>query len=417
VRAGAALAVAAAAVAVTGCTSTVDSLGYDGPGGIVLHPLTGPSSYPNAFRDLLGKSDSDIATKLSGAFMQLFHGDASTQAIYFTMGTDQAYIEDVYHGDVRTEGVGLGMLIAVEMNKQDEFDRLWRYAKGTLAVTSGPSAGYFNSYCQITGTLNWETCLDPFGLEQFVMALLLANDRWGSTTGTIDYGSDVKGLLTLMRHKEDQNGGVVGGVTDTFDPSARLVFDIPDSSAAGMSRPSIELPAYYDLWAQATGDPFWTAAAAAARGYWTRTANMTTGLMPVRASFDGTPLAGDDDFGAQTYRAQLAIALDQIWPVAAPASSWNVDESNRLLQFFNAQGIDQYASGYSLDGSTVTMTGHDPALVVMNGASALVATGASRTDFVSAVWNLATPTGSARYYPGLLDLLSLLALSGQLQVY
>jgi oligosaccharide reducing-end xylanase len=406
------------AAALGGCTSTVDSLGYDGPGGIQLHPLAGPSSYPNAFRDLLGKSDADISTKLSGAFMQLFHGDASTQAIYFTTGTDQAYIEDAYHGDVRTEGLGLGMLIAVEMDKRDEFDRMWRYSKAMMEVASGAGAGYFNSYCQITGTLDWETCLDPFGLEQFVMALLFAHDRWGSTTGTVDYGSDVKKLFTLMRHKQDENGGVVDGITDTFDPSSRLVFDIPDSSAAGRSRPSIELPAYYDLWAQATGDPFWTGAAAAARGYWSHAANATTGLMPVRATFDGTPVAGDDTFGPQTFRAQLAVALDQIWPVTAPpASSWNVTESNRLLQFFIGQGIDQYGSGFSLDGTSETQTSHDPALVAMNGASALIATNEQRTAFVSAVWNLATPTGPVRYYPGLMDLLSLLVLSGQLRVY
>ena len=35
------------------------------------------------------------------------------------MGTDQAYIQDTLHGDMRTEGIGLAMMIAVELDKRD----------------------------------------------------------------------------------------------------------------------------------------------------------------------------------------------------------------------------------------------------------------------------------------------------------
>jgi oligosaccharide reducing-end xylanase len=319
---------------------------------------------------------------------------------------------------VPTEGVGYGMIIAVELDKQDEFDRLWTYAKTTLEVTSGADSGYFNSYCQIDGTLAWAPCLDPFGLQQFLMALLFANDRWGGAagaTGAVDYGADAKTLLTLLRHKQDQNGGVVDGVTDTFDAATGLAFDVPDVSAATFSRPSLEQPAYYALWAQATGDPFWTGAAGGGRAYWRRAANATTGLMPVRAYFDGAPVPGSDAFGPQTYRAQLSMALDQIW---SSGDSWEIDENDRLLRFFAGQGLDQYGDGYTLDGKTALDGTHDPGLVIMNGASALIATAnAQRTAFVTAVWNLATPTGPGRYYSGLLDLLSLLILGGQLQVY
>jgi oligosaccharide reducing-end xylanase len=400
-----------------GCTSTVDSLGYNDQGGIVLHPMTGPPAYPNAFRDLLGKSDPDIATKIATAFAQLFHGDAGTQAIYFTVGTDQADVQDVFHGDVRTEGMGLGMIICVELDKRDEFDRLWRYAKATLAVADGAAKGYFNSQCQVPGSNDWMACLDPFGLQQFVMALLLANDRWGGVAATIDYASDVKALLTVMRHKQDKNGGVVNGVTDTFDAVAQLPFDVPNTSAAGVSRPSIVLPGYYALWAQATADPFWTAAAASGRAYWQRAAHPTTGFMPVRARFDGMPVTGGEMFGPQSYRAELAAALDKIWTGGGAAGTWEVDDSNRLLGFFTGVGIDQYGSTYSLDGTTILEGTHDPALVAMNGAAASIATGTERTAFVSAVWDLPTPTGPVRYYAGLMDLLSLLILGGQLRVY
>jgi oligosaccharide reducing-end xylanase len=394
--------------ALGGCGSTVDSLGYNGPSGIMLHSLTGPASYPNPFHDL-GKSDADITAKINAAFNQLFHGDASTQAIYFPVDTNQAQIQDILHGDTRTEGMGYGMIVAVELNKQDEFDRLWRYAKASLEFTSGPKKGYFRSSCDTeSGTA---ACTDPFGMEQFVMALLFARDRWG-TVADIDYGADAVALLDVMRHIEDRNGGVVDGVINVFDASTALAVDVPDVTAAGQTRPSIEMPGYYELWAQATGDPFWTRAAANARAQWKRTANPTTGLTPVRATFDGDPVAGFDTFQPESYRAQIHMVLDQIWFGREP---WEVAEANTLLGFFSGQGIDAYGTSYTLTGSVLN-NAHDPSLVAVNGLTATITTNTDRLSYVDRVWNLATPTGLPRYYSGILDLLALLVLSGQFRV-
>jgi len=410
-RAGAACALALGLVA--SCGTTVDPIGYNGGSGLPLGPLTGPSTYPNAFRDWLGHTDAEIAAKLDLGFTQLFHGDPTTDAIYVAVGTDRGYIYDVFHGNqVRTEGIGYGMLIAVELDKRDEFDRLWTYAKSMLRVTSGATSGYFNSFCDTdTGTA---ACLDPFGLQQMTMALILAHDRYASAPGTIDYAADARDLLTLMRHKQDQNGGVVGGVTDTFDASSDLVLDLPNVMAAGIGRPSIEMPAYYDLWAQATGDPFWTAAAKAARSYWQRTANPTTGLTPDRATFAGMPVTGSEVFQSEAYRAELGMVLDQIW---SGGNTWNPGECDHLISFFSAQGIDTYGMSYSLDGMTVLNPNHDPALVAANGTAALIASVSQRTAFVQRVWDMDVPNGVTRYFAGVIYLHALLALSGQLRVY
>jgi len=135
----------ACAAVLGGCGSTTDSIGYDGPGGIHLTRLTKLPSYPSPFRDL-GKSDAEIANKLAGWFQQLFHGDSNTQAIYFPMGADQANIQDILHNkEVRTEGVGLAMMIAIQMDKREEFDRLWTYASAVLEYKDGPKRGYFQS--------------------------------------------------------------------------------------------------------------------------------------------------------------------------------------------------------------------------------------------------------------------------------
>jgi len=411
---------AVAFILLPACRSTLDSIGckegtqgLDAGSGPVgnLAPLLGPASYPNAFRDLLGKSDSDIATKISDVFDQLFHGDPSNQAIFVPTGTDQAYILDVLHDEIRTEGIGLGMIITVELDKRDEFDQLWRYAK-SIQITDGSSQGYFPSFCD--GGNAEVACNDPFGLQQIATALLLARGRWQASPGTIDYGQEAGQLLDVIRNKEVNNCGIVDGVTGTFDGENKLVYDTPTTDSAGVSRPSIVMPAYYDLWRQATGDAFWSEAAAAARAYWQASAHPTTGLIPRKATFDGTPVAGFDTFEPECDRTFFNMTLDHIWSGSQP---WLLDESNRVLQFFYGQGISNYGQSFSLDGRDVLVSLHDAPLVSANGVLALIASTDNRTEFVNAVWNQRLATGSPRYYLGILQLWALLILSGQMQVY
>ena len=404
------------------CGSTLDSLGCgerhaaDGGSGfngsVTLTALVSPGSYPNAFRDLLSKSDNDIANKLADTFDQLFHGDPTNEAIFVPVGTDQAYISDVLHNEIRTEGIGMGMMVSVELDKRDEFDRLWRYAKSTLQVPDGADQGYFRSYCY-NGSTDY-VCNEPFGLEQFATSLLLARGRWQSSPGAIDYGQDASNLLDLIRNKEAYNCGIADGVTGVFDSESKLVYNTPTATSANTSRPSIVTPAYYDLWQQATGDPFWGQAAAAARNYWQASANPTTGLIPEEATFDGKSVAGFETFQPECDRAFFNMALDHLW---SGTQGWLVDESNRLLQFFYQQGLTSYGQAYSLDGTSEIVSFHDAALIAANGTLALVASTNRRGDFVNEVWNLTTPTGTSRYYPGIMQLFALVMLSGQMRVY
>src|SRR4030042_4996865 len=85
--------------------------------------------YTGKYRNLFlenGHSPEEISAKIEGAFRQLFHGDSATQAIYFKAGSNEngpmAYVCDVLHNDVRSEGISYGMMIAVQMDKKAEFD-------------------------------------------------------------------------------------------------------------------------------------------------------------------------------------------------------------------------------------------------------------------------------------------------------
>ena len=418
----------------TGCTSTVDSLGQDKAPATTdnqvpqsLKPLQGPNTYDNVFQLVLNKTDTDTDGKVDDAFQQLFHGDPAGEAIFGvplcnSKKDDEACIYDFYHVDIRTEGMSLGMLITVELDHQTEFDKLWNYTKRHLAA-SGTSSGYYNSFCDDPsgGAMG---CLDPYGLQMFAMALIFAHDRWAtSAVGNIDYEADALALLDVMLHKEEQNGGVVDGITNTFDAETSLVFDEPKVDRAATTRPSILMPAFYELWAQATGNAVFSTAADASRALFQHVEDQAapnTGLMPLRAYFDGTPVPGSDTFQTEAYRVFPNMVLDEIWTIGAPS---NPTEFNKVLGFFLRQGFDKYGSAYNLDGTPVPdKADHELALVIVNGITASRATipgisAADRQRFIQAVWDLDTPTGDYRYYQGILDLFALCVLSGKMQVY
>jgi oligosaccharide reducing-end xylanase len=298
--------------------------------------------------------------------------------------------------------MGLAMLIAVELDHREELDRLWSYAASALRHADGPERGYFRSTCSDGA------CADPFGQQQLTMALLFAHGRWGSHTGEIDYGAEALRSLAAMREPRS------GGVTPMFDAQTSLIVDEPTTTRAGRTRPSNVMPGYYALWAEATGDASWLDVAAASRSFLKAAAHPKTGLLPLRARFDGSAEPGSDAFMPEGYRAQLAMTLDHVFTGSEP---WYPSESNSLLSFFSGQGLTSYGASYPLDGSRCIDCTHNLALVAMNGVSALPATQASRAAFVEAVWNAEPTNGDARYYDGLLQLLALLTLSGRLQVY
>jgi oligosaccharide reducing-end xylanase len=341
-------------------------------------------------------------------FEQLFHGDPADEAIYFEIGGDQAFIQDILHGDVRSEGVGLGMLIAVQLDRRDEHDRLWRFAKASLEQQQGASRGYFRSTC------GDGPCADPYGHQELAMALLFAHGRWGSRGGDIDYGSEAWRLMNVMWQKEQENGGVVAGVTNLLDAQTSLVVDQPTPSRSKFTRPSHVKPAYYALWAEATGEARWATAASAGRQLLEAAAHPTTGLMPSVCGFDGEPSPDANGTTPDGLRTQLNMTLDQLFH--RPAAFYE-GESDALIAFFAGQGITSYGSRYSLDGSVTLDPTRSHAIVAMNGVSALIATRDDRQAFVQAVWELPPPTGAARYYDGMLQLLSLLTLSGKMRVF
>lgn len=373
-------------------------------------------NYHNLFKDLLGKSDAEISQRVNSVYQQLFHGDDSTERVYFPVGPDMGYVEDILHNDVRSEGMSYGMMIAVQLDKKEEFDRIWKWAKTYMQHRTHPRKTYFAWHCTPEGVVIDSTAASD-GEEWFVMALFFASARWGNGGGISNYRAEAQEILDAMLNKEGQPWSD-GRITNMFNRKEKKVAFVPSSQADWFTDPSYHVPHFYELWARWADkeQQFWCDAADTSRSYFKRAAHPKTGLMPDYSRFDGSPLnrGGDNhDFRYDAWRVGMNVAVDQLWFARDP---WAVSQSNRLLKFFHEQGMGTYGSLYSLDGKKLG-SDHSTGLIAMNAAAALVATDPIRTKFVEELWNTPTPTGVYRYYDGLLYMLGMLQVSGNFRIY
>ena len=95
--------------------------------------------YRNVFLEA-GYKQEDIDAKLAKAYHDIFEGQ---NRVYFEVGDSMAYVSDVKNHDARTEGLSYGMTVAVQLDKKDVFDRLWRWTKITMQHQDGPRDAYF----------------------------------------------------------------------------------------------------------------------------------------------------------------------------------------------------------------------------------------------------------------------------------
>ncbi|MCJ7448666.1 MAG: glycosyl hydrolase family 8 [Bacteroidales bacterium] len=385
--------------------------------------------YRNLFLEN-GHSQQEITAKNEAAFRQLFHGDSATQAVYFEAGRNEngllAYVSDVLHYDVRSEGISYGMMIAVQMNKKAEFDAIWNWAMAYMYVSDPkhPSEGYFSWSLKTDGTPNSETPA-PDGEEYMVMALYFAAGRWGNGTGIYDYKAWADKILTAIRHRPLKRGMTKFGprtVHNMVNEEAKMIRFVPDSGSWGFTDPSYHLPAFYELWARwgpEADRSFWAAAADTSRNFFRKTANPKTGLVPDYANFDGTPHSTrwnqrSSNFSFDARRTQMNWAVDWSWWQKDPRE---VELSNRIQAFFASQGMETYGTEYTLDGQMLNK-GHAKGLIATNAVVSLAATHPPAKDFVEALWNTPIPSAfNERYYDGLLYLMGMLHCSGEFRIW
>ena len=392
--------------------------------------------YRNLFAEN-GHSQQEIREKVDSAFQQLFHGDPTNQTVYYSAGSNSngppAYITDIKHNDVRTEGLSYGMMIAVQLNKQAEFDALWNWSKTYLYHDSPthPSYGFFSWQAKTNG-VTMSQFVAPDGEEYYVTALYFAANRWGSGKGIYNYKAEADQLLASMRHRALITGQVFMARKNTnalstvtagplFNAEHKMVLFSPSSERAPFTDPSYHLPAFYELWARwgpAADKDFWMEAATNSRDFFPRAANPVTGLAPDYANFDGTPVTngwnrGASNFRFDAFRTAGNWSLDWSW--------WGKDVrerelSDKLQAFFESKGMETYGCQFTLDGKQLDDR-HAQGLVAVNADASLAATNPRSKKFVEALWNSPTPDGIERYYEGLLYMMALLHCSGEFQIW
>ena len=405
--------------------------------------------YRNLFAEQ-GHPSAAIDAKINAAFQQLFHGDKSTQAVYYEVGSNAngplAYITDIANHDARTEGMSYGMMIAVQMNKKREFDAIWNWANTYMLITDpkNPSVGYFAWSMNVDGTPRSDSPA-PDGEEYFAMSLYFAAHRWGNGHGIYNYQAQADRILSNMRHHGLHTGTPPFRIHPNDPPfiprpwhghpanlsprtvgpmvneQYKMILFVPGGDRNNFTDPSYHLPGFYELWARwgpVEDRAFWAAAATASRAFFLAATNPATGLAPDYANFDGTPRTSFNpmsaNFSYDSWRTASNWAVDSSW--------WHKDPeepilSDRIQKFLFTQGLNTFADQYTLNGHPLSDR-HSTGMLATTATSSLAATpGPIPTAFLNALWNSPIPSGEQRYYDGMLYMMSLLHCSGRFRIW
>ncbi len=379
--------------------------------------------YRNVFLDA-GYKKEDIDAKLAKAYHDVFEGP---NRVYFEVGDSMGYVSDLKNHDARTEGLSYGMMVAVQLNKKDVFDRLWRWTKKYMQHQGGPRDAYFAwSVKPDSGIHNSEGSASD-GELYFITDLLFASNRWGNKTG-INYYAEARRILDAMWSKNGKDG-----ITNIINVEQKKITFVPDKSGYDWTDPSYFLPAFYEVWAEYAKDgheQFYRDCADTARVFLHRACSSPTGLNADATEFDGTPRTFrkfHSNFRFDSWRVPMNIAMDYSW--FAKDKEWQQDYCKRIQNFLFCRGIDTFEDQYNLDGTLpkfIMPAGghqklrHSLGLVATSAAASLMGTQAKSWKFVDAVWNAKLEPYSDGYfdpyYDGLLYLFSLMHLSGNYRI-
>ena len=144
--------------------------------------------YRNVFLEC-GYSKEEIQERVEKTFETIFYG-TEEERFYHEVGEDMAYVEDTGNHDVRTEGMSYAMMVCVQMNRKEEFDRLWKWVRTYMYIPKGPGKNYFAWSCGTDGTWNSDGPA-PDGEEFFAMSLFFAWRRWGDGEGIFEYSKEI----------------------------------------------------------------------------------------------------------------------------------------------------------------------------------------------------------------------------------
>jgi len=379
--------------------------------------------YRNIFLEAGYKKEA-IDQKLAKAYYDVFEGP---NRVYFTVGDTMAYVSDVKNKDARTEGMSYGMMVTVQLNKKDVFDRIWRFSKAYLQHRSGPREGYFAwSLNPVTMKQNSPGSASD-GELYYITSLLFASNRWGNATG-INYYKEARRILDNMWKKDG-----TGNIYNLINTEHKQITFVPERGGYNWTDPSYHLPAFYEVWSEYAKDgheEFYKTCADTSRVFLHRATHPVTALNSDYTEFSGEPHltpwmpAG---FRYDSWRVPMNIAMDYAW--FGKDKKWQKEYAVKFQKFLRSKGMDTYEDQFNLDGSTpefilqagsVKKLRHSIGLVSTVATTALINDEKGSLDFVHAVWKAKLEPYADGYfdpyYDGLMYLFSLMHLSGNYQI-
>lgn len=372
--------------------------------------------YRNVFAEM-GYTQEEIDKRVQTVFNGIF---SPKNKVYVEPDDSTAYICDIVHNDVRSEGMSYGMMIAVQFNRKDIFDRLWRWSKTYMQHKEGPSEGYFAWCCRTDGShIDGGSASD--GELYFITSLIFASNRWGNETG-INYLADARHILDCALKKDG-----TGGIMPLIHKEHKLITFVPNDFGYAFTDPSYHLPAFYEVWARWADDgrsDYWNECAERSRQYLHKAVHPVTGLTPDYSNYDGSLMHKGwmigDAFRFDSWRVPMNIALDYSWSCAD--REWQQEYANKIQDFLYNEGIDTFVNQYNVDGTMLPDSlqmgkpSHAPGLVATAAAASLVCTHDKGREFVQRLWDSRPTPGFNYYYDGLLRLFAFMHLSGKYRV-
>ena len=379
--------------------------------------------YRNLFKEA-GYSQVEIDQKLAKAYSDIFEGP---NRVYFEEGDSLGYVSDVKNKDARTEGMSYGMMVAVQLDKKEVFDRLWHWSVKYMQHQSGPREGYFAwSVDPITKKKNSQNSASD-GELYYITSLLFASNKWGNNTG-INYYKEARRILDAMWKKDGTDN-----VYNLINTEHRQISFVPEGGSYNWTDPSYHLPAFYEVWALYAKDgheEFYKECANVSRNFLHKACHPVTGLNADYTEFTGEPHSTrwmPAAFRYDSWRVPMNIAMDYIW--YGKDKRWQEDYAKRFQNFLRSKGLETYEDQFNLDGSTpdfilqagpVKKLRHSIGLVSTAATASLVNKDKGSIDFVHAIWNAKLEPYEDGYfdpyYDGLMYLFSLMHLSGNYQI-
>lgn len=293
-------------------------------------------------------------------------------------------------GEVVSEGIAYGMLLAAYADDKSVFDRLWRF---------------YLKHSNSNGIMHWKISIEDQVIgsggatdaeEDAAMALIVAHYQWGST-GDIDYLNDAKKLIAaIMRYEVEP-----------------VTFRLKSGDGWGSSpvtNPSYLSPAYYKIFAEISGDENWLKVTASSYAIIEANAHPVTGLVSDWCLPDGSPA---NNFGYNytfdAARFPWRMAMDYLWFGDERAKQYCIKMSsfvrNTLRGSQRINGAGYTKAGNSLGG------GHNPVFVATFALTGM-ASGPEFTDHLNNSYSDTYTTEAPEYFGATLRVLGLFMLTG-----